>query len=1024
MHEDMWRLSNLSYKYCLSLNFCKSKKLNYDESYCYPPFTGCVNITEYNPSQNTNGNSNKIDKRVKLIKKYEFDISYNDIRDFILNQTLKYNEDLNKEVSAHAGEYLNGIDFITCTTYKDFIITIYPLLAEEYVYENLFDINVYNFANFTQLFKKINYQLTNEDQIIVIALIQYKNISIPINLINYFILIYDEKNNKPSHQITTEDLIKYSSSSSLTVEVSYPLNNFDNPYVNNIKYTTNLISTIKSINLVDPNLNLYDKNDKFFNSICYTYKSDMNTDMSIEDRINEYYIGISLCEKDCTLIKVYDKEEKKNPRALCYCQMKKDLTKNDDNYSFNIENKEIKKVANTRALSCAKEVFSSKKINYNFIFWIFILIFLCFIILFLNIIIYGNSALDTMMNIQPPLYNNNINIIHQDLINDFRKTDINGDFTNNKFKSVKVEENLRSSFKNDSGGKYQVYQTSPNQKKNSESAPPKRILKTIKEKEMNLMDEATTNNANEVQYFEEIYDEIKGDEFFNNYLKNKKDFLKNNYLEYKRRVIFQKIKNALKPLTENDLKNLGIKYNRKYNFYNPYRNHNQDLLFNDNDTCYKFKSNKNYGETLNIKARPYYKTEPNLYHKNDNSKDIKFSNFLFNEESGLVGDEKFFPMNNSNFNNNDNIDIYPRNNDKSNDLSGGDSILILKSKKFKKNDSNNKISENGSFSDNENKNKKYFKNKRNLTKKDLNSSSRISLNEDKNFNKGNLASNNSSLRIMNKSLVSNDNNAINEQKNNDNIINNNFVLANYNNKILLSSLTEYENSNEDYKTFKSFFKNYWNYLIKREFFFATFYNKSNNIAAFIRISTFFFVISFIFTINCLFLTRSSIHKRYLYAKENNGLKEFKFVFGHEFLKCFLVALISLIFKMICIKIIYGYLIFRIRKDIKFGLSPYFNQGNGLNEKREQFYKNYLFKSYIYIAIILVLIILFGYISVCYVGTFPNTKGGIILGFFIALILSFIFCCFICFIIVGIYQIGKICDFQCFIACYDLLKIIY
>ena len=1017
-----------SYKYCLSLNFCKSKKLNYDETYCYPPFTGCVNIAEYNPSQNGNSDSNKIDKRVKLIKKYEFDISYNEIKDFISNQTLKYYEDLNKEISAHSGEYVNGIDFITSTTYKDFIIIIYPLLAEEYVYDNLFDINIYNFVNFTQLFKNINYQLSNEDQIILIALIQYKNISMPINLVNYFIFIYDEKNNKLSHQIKTEDLEKYSSSSSLTVDVSYPLNNFDNPYISNSKYSTNLISTIKSVNLIDPNLNLYDKNDKFFNSICYTFKSDMSTDITIEDRINEYYIDISLCEKDCTLIKVYDKEENKNPRSLCKCQMKKDLTRNDDNYSFNLGNKEIKKVANTRALSCAKDVFSSKRINYNFIFWIFILIFLCFIILILNIVIFGNSTMDEMMNIKPPLYNNNnMNMNHQDIINDFRKNDINEDFRNNKFRSVKVEENLGNSFKNDSREKNRVFQTSPNQKRNSESAPPKRILKKIKDKEMNLMDEATTNNANEIQYFEEIYDETKGDEFFNNYLKNKKDFLKNNYLEYKRKVIFQKIKNALKPLTEDDLKNLGMKYNRKYNNYNPNRMHNQNLFFNDNDTFYKLKNfnYKNDSDTFSVKLRPYYKTEQNFYHKNDNSKDIKYSNFLFNEESGLVGDEKFFGMSNSNFNNNENIDIYPRNIDKANNLSGGDSILVLKSKKNRKNDSNNIISENDDISDNGN--KKYFKNKRNLIKKDLNSSSRISLNEDKKFNKGNLASNNSSLRIMNKSLVSIDNNELNEQKNNDKIIYNNFGLANYDNKILLSSLTEYENINEDYKTFQSFFKNYWNYLIKREFFFATFYNKSNNIATFIRVSTFFFVISFIFTINCLFLTRSLIHKRYLYSKKNNGLKEFKYVFKHEFLKCFLVALISLIFKMICIKLVYGYILFRIRKSNKLELSPFFNQGNGLkeqNEKRKQFYKDYINKSYIYFAIIFVLIILFGYISVCYVGTFPNTKGGIILGFFIALILSFIFCCFICFIIVGIYQIGKICDFHCLIACYDLLKLIY
>ena len=1014
-----------SYKFCLSLNLCKSKKLNYDESYCYPPFTGCVNIAEYNPTQNSNSNSNSIDKRVKLIKTYEYDISFNDIKDFILNQTLKYYEDLNKELSAHPGEYLDGIDFITSTVYKDFIITIYPLLAEDYVYNNLFDKNKYNFINFTQFFKNMNYQLTNEDYAIIIALIQYKNVNVPINLINYFIFIYDEKGNKLSHQITTEELERYSSSSSLILEVSYSLNNFYNPNINNSKYTANLISTIKEVNLVDPNLNLYDKNDKFFNSICYTYKSDMNTDITIEDRINEYYIGISLCEKDCALIKVYDKEENKNPRSLCQCKMKKDLTKNDDNYSFNLENIEIKKVGNTKALSCAKDVFSSKKINANFIFWIYILIFLCFVILILNIIIYSKSTMDSMMSIQPPLYNiNNINIAHQDIIKDFRKSDINGDFKINKFQSVKVEENLKNSFANKSGEKNKVFQTSPNQKNNSEAAPPKRIIKTIKKNEMKLVDEDTTNNANEIEYFEEIYDEDKGDEFFNNYLKTNKDFLKNNYLEYKRRVIFKKIKNALKPLTENDLKNLGIKYNRKYNYYNPYRNQKSNLFFNDNETCYKFKRNayKNDDDTFNVKMRPYYKTEQNLYHKNDNSKDIKFSNFLFNEESGLVGDEKFFGMSNSNFNNNENIDIYPRNNDKKSNLSGGDSILVLKSKKNKKNDSKNIISENSNFSDKGD--KKYFKNSKNLIKKESISSSRISLNEDKNFNKGNLASNNSSLRIMNKSLVSNDNNELNEQKNNDKIINNNFGLVNYDNKILISSLTEYENSNEDYKTFKSFIKNYWNYLIKREFFFATFYNKSKNIAIFIRISTFFFVISFIFTINCLFLTKSSIHKRYLYAKEHNGLKEFKYVFGHEFLKCFLVALISLIFKMICIKVIYGYLLFRIRRDIKLALSPVYNEEKGLNEKKEQFYKIYLNKSYIYIAIIFILIILFGYISVCYVGTFPNTKDGIILCFFISLILSFIFCCFICFVIVGIYQIGKIFDFQCFIACYDLLKLIY
>ena len=57
-----------SYKYCITSNTCSSKKLNYDDKQCYPPLTGCVNITEYNQSQDdsyiyqTNITKSKINK--------------------------------------------------------------------------------------------------------------------------------------------------------------------------------------------------------------------------------------------------------------------------------------------------------------------------------------------------------------------------------------------------------------------------------------------------------------------------------------------------------------------------------------------------------------------------------------------------------------------------------------------------------------------------------------------------------------------------------------------------------------------------------------------------------------------------------------------------------------------------------------------------------------------------------------------------------------------------------------------------
>jgi hypothetical protein len=276
---------------------------------------------------------------------------------------------------------------------------------------------------------------------------------------------------------------------------------------------------------------------------------------------------------------------------------------------------------------------------------------------------------------------------------------------------------------------------------------------------------------------------------------------------------------------------------------------------------------------------------------------------------------------------------------------------------------------------------------------------------------------------MNKSNISNATNLDRVNKNKIDKLQNNDIKNLNNNKILISSLTDYENSNEDYGTFKSFCKNYWNYLIKREIFFATFYNKNNNLAIFIRIPTFFFVISFIFTINCLFLTRSSIHKRFVFAKENNGINEFKYVFKHEFLKCFLVALISIIFKMIVIKVIYSYIFFRIRIKTKIDFSN-INAEKEIMAKKREFFKKYKNQSLIYIAIVAGLLILLGYISACYIGIFPNTKGGIILGFFISLVLSFIFCCFICLIIVIFYQMGKIYGFQLCNSIYKIMEIIY
>ena len=238
----------------------------------------------------------------------------------------------------------------------------------------------------------------------------------------------------------------------------------------------------------------------------------------------------------------------------------------------------------------------------------------------------------------------------------------------------------------------------------------------------------------------------------------------------------------------------------------------------------------------------------------------------------------------------------------------------------------------------------------------------------------------------------------------------------------ISTLYENDNSLELFKT-KNCINIYWDYFIKREIILSSFYNKYDNIAYFIRISTFLFVISFIFMVNSLLLTSSDIHKRYIYAKDNKKINEIKYIFKYEFSKIFGCTIISLMFKMLSIKFFYGSYFFKILNETKKDIAPFTEKNlnnkeyNELNEKRKKYIKKYLIKSIIFVSIQFVFIFIFGFISICYIGTFPNTFGGIIGRFFISFIFSIIICALICLISILLYQCGLI-------TCFNFIKKIY
>ena len=583
-------------------------------------------------------------------------------------------------------------------------------------------------------------------------------------------------------------------------------------------------------------------------------------------------------------------------------------------------------------------------------------------------------------------------------------------------------------------------------------APPRRVVSGRKNNnyESTTKDEVRTNSKNEnslvfkfnndtnynISYneknsFEEIFDEGNEDIYNDNYVTKNGEFMKNNYLEQKRREMFNKIKIALKPINEENNNN-----NFLDDDYNSYKKRKKNSLTSEPENIIKNRLYNYFAAAdidMNIKIHRF-KTYPfyeNRFNKNENSRRI--SNFLFDEESVVEGNERLFQDRNSidrGKNNNDLINNTNNNNYNESNISeekkNNDNILILRHNKKKSVDLITE-SKNDSFDENKN---KYIHNRNKKSSKLYNElktensdlfKERIKRNFQYSINSENRKLKTSYLDISNsraKFMTRKNNLHENQEEKNSN---------NENNNISYTSLDIYEiDPSKNIYTFCSF---YWNYLIRREIFLASFYNKDDNVAFSIRITTFLFIMSFIFTINCLLLTTKYIHNRYIYAKENNKINEANYVFTKEFLKSFYCALISLVFKMICIKVIYNK-IFKISVKDKEELNLFDNrvlnveENNLIVQRREDLIKNYRKKSLIYIGIIVALMLLLGYISVNYIGIFINTKVGIILGFLLSIFLSFLFCAFICLIIVLIYYIGKKFQLQCFITVYCFLKKIY
>ena len=74
-----------------------------------------------------------------------------------------------------------------------------------------------------------------------------------------------------------------------------------------------------SVSINEDEIFKYDTNSDYYNDKCFPYTTEYETDITLNDRKNEYNNNnLSLCESECSFVQ-YDKEKK---RALCECKPK------------------------------------------------------------------------------------------------------------------------------------------------------------------------------------------------------------------------------------------------------------------------------------------------------------------------------------------------------------------------------------------------------------------------------------------------------------------------------------------------------------------------------------------------------------------------------------------------------------------------------------------------------------------------------------------------------------------------------
>ena len=1083
-----------------------------------------------------------INRRKKRIETYKVSKNYEEVIESFGYDILADYDDLFRKQNANSDE----IGFlITSTTYDNFTISIYPLDIENYAYENLFYVNNLGFINFTKAYPDFLEYEVDTGELILVCVMEYFTHSYSMNDLNYFIYSFDELSNTSSFRVlqTGKDLpnIHELYNESKNYEILYPLYNFKNSSVLiNKRNSEYLVDNIKQMYKKYPEVNLFDIKDKFYNDICFLFESDVGTDMTLNDRRNEYYINHFLCEENCTLLYIINRDT--NPRALCSCEKKSkiifnDITKADSEIG-------TKSSPPTQSIKCFTQTYNIY-IGKNPIFWIFMIIIIYQIYFLTMYLKYQTRTLDEIFGIsENNLVQNSSGSISSSI---YSKIIINNSSKNKEsFENSFSEKGKSSSQEEKKSAPVNVYNPPKRQNNNIDTNK----SNNIKTNDKDLISKSDStflkdmNNKINYEASDISYSDIKNgfDMVEVNNLVEQDSIMENNFLKSPLQIEkvkkMKKIKRSMNPLKEDEK--------------NKYFQTVEDILYsNENKHKFKNKKNKsianhlggtdiinknlidNLSEDENKPRYPRNKVDPDL--TSEKYRTIGSDHIIFHggENKNNTKEEENFNIQNNINNNEGNLDILfatkksslgsfvkslgkkevlTNENKASNKIIKTDEDLDINNNKIKhellnigKSQKNRPSSSYNKFNNpkyKKLKETKYNNNKKanreiiniqkknnekykiNLNKKILeendNSNSQLkkAKSPEKNLNENNKIkpkkirsiklknddenhminnidisdSNNKEILIINKKEKnSSENKEGTESKRiiqfqeeteieGDKVINKDIDLEKLkqkrtqnlellNDQVVVSSVVEFlETESKELLIEDNFILFYWKYFIKRELGFIVIRNKRNAIPYFVRYSCLGFCISFLFLLNCFFFVESFVHERYINALDGVNIN-ISYYFKKEFATTLLVSFIGIIFKMIVIKLIL-YRVFKIGKNVKKMMRRSAEKGltkdeiELLNYKRENFkekYKKYLI---IYFSILMGLTIFIGYICTCYGGVYKNSINAFLFGILFTIIFSFIFCAALCFLIVGLYKIGKITNSKCAVSAYIVLSTLY